>query len=164
MGEPPLLKGAKIDFNAISQLKKKTATASEVDRFDVSNKPSAFCDIELEASPAMAALLKRAPVQSVAWKATTNRLPEPWWQFAYLLFHRDPGLDELPNERDEIIRTFRKYVQLMTHDPVRKNGASALALIDCKPNIAKFGGILTCHSSRHSGARVDTVPSCADSL
>lgn len=155
-----MLKGDKVNFNTTFQLKK--AAASEVDRFDVSNKPSPWCDIELEASQAMVALLKQVPVQSTRWKATTNRLPEPWWQFAHLLFHRDPGLNELSAERDKIIHIFRQYVLLMTHDPVRKNGARALALIDGKPNIAKFGGILTHHSSCNPGDRIDSVPSCAD--
>jgi hypothetical protein len=92
----------------------------------------------------MVALLDQAPVLFPVWMRMTNRLPEPWWQFAHLLLHRDPGLDELPAERDEIIQTFRAHVQLMTHDPVRKNGARALALINCnKPSVAKFGGILT---------------------
>ena len=104
--------------------------------FDVCNKRSAWCDIELETSQEMAALLGQAPVLWPQWKCTTNRLPEPWWQFAYLLLHRDPGLDELPAERDEIIQTFRRHVGLMTHDPVRKNGARALALVNCKPNVA----------------------------
>ena len=157
----PLLKGAKVDFNTASPSKKK-ATASKIDGFDISNKPSAWCDMELEASQAMVALLEQAPVLSAGWNRTTNRLPEPWWQFAHLLLHRDPSLDELPAERDEIIQTFRKHVQLMTHDPVRKNGGRALALIDCKSNIAKFGGILTCPSSCDSGAGIDSVPSCAD--
>ena len=112
----------------------------------------------------MVALLEQAPVQSSGWKATLNRLPERWWQFAHLLFHRDPGLNELSVERDKIIRAFRQHVCLMTHDPVRKNGARALAMIDGKPTIAKFGGILTCHSSRDPGDRIDSVPSCADSV
>ncbi len=94
--------------------------------------------MELEASEAMVALIKRAPNQSAGWKRTTNRLPEPWWQFAHLLFHRDPMLNKLPAERDAIIQRFRKHILLMTHDPVRKNGARALALIDGKPSIAHF--------------------------
>jgi type II secretory pathway component PulJ len=149
VGEKLLLKGEKFEIRTAYQSKK--ATTSEVDQFDVSNKPSTWCDIELEASQAMAALLKKAPVQSTGWKVTANRLPEPWWQFAHLLFHRDPGLNELLAERDEIIRTFRQHVLLMTHDPVRKNGARALALIDGKPYIEKFGGMLTCRSSYNPG-------------
>jgi len=110
----------------------------------------------------MLALLKKAPVQSAGWKVTANRLPEPWWQFAHLLFHRDPGLDKLSAERDEIIYTFRQHVLLMTHDPVRKNGTRALALIDGKPDTAEFGGILTGHSSCNPRDRINTVPSCSD--
>lgn len=140
---------------------KKKATASEVDRFDVGKKPSAWCDIELEASQAMVALLEQAPVQSAGWKVTANRLPEPWWRFAHLLFHRDPGLDELSAERDKIIHAFRRHVLFMTHDPVRKNGARALALIDGTPDFAKFDSILTCRSSGNPGDRIDSVSSCA---
>ena len=61
----------------------------------------------------------------------------------HLLLHCDLGLDELPAECDEITQTFRAYVELMTHDPVWKNGAGVLALVNCKPGIARFGGILT---------------------
>ena len=122
----------------ISTTLKKKATASEVDQFDANTKLSACCDIELEASEAMVALIERAPDQSAGWMRTTNRLPEPWWQFAHLLFHRDSTLNELPAERDAVVQAFRKRVLLMTHDPVRKNGARALALIDGKPNTAHF--------------------------
>ena len=86
----------------------------------------------------MVALIEQAPDQSAGWKRTANRLPESWWQFAHLLLHRDRKLNELPVERDAIICTFRKHIMLMTHDPVRKNGARALALIDCKLDIAHF--------------------------
>jgi len=132
VGQPPLLKGVKVSLNTTK------VTASEVDQFDANTKLSAWCDIELEASKGMTALIECAPDQSTGWKRTTNRLPEPWWQFAHLLFHRDSTLNELPAERDAIIQTFRNHVLLMTHDPVRKNGARALALIDGKPNIAQF--------------------------
>lgn len=84
----------------------------------------------------MAALLRRAPDQSAGWKRSANRLPESWWRFAYLLFHRDPQLNELPAERDEITDKFRQFVLLMTHDPVRKNGARALAIVDRKHDVA----------------------------
>jgi hypothetical protein len=137
VGEPPLLKGVKVEFNTAPR-SKKNLTASEVDRFDDSSKPSARCDIELETSEAMAEVLKRAPDQSAGWKNSGNRLPEPWWRFAYLLFHRDSSLDELPAECDRIIRIFRKHILVMTHDPIRKNGARALALIDRKPEHAKL--------------------------
>ena len=99
----------------------------------------------------MEALLEQAPVLSGVLKDTANRLPEPWWQFAHLLLHCDPGLDELPAEHDQIIRTFRGHVLLMTHDPARKNGSTAVALIDGKSDIAKFSSILTCHSSCDPG-------------
>ena len=135
MGKPPLLKGIKVDPATTLKVK---ATASEVDRFDASTKLSAWCDIELEASEAMVALIQHAPDQSAGWKRTANRLPEPWWWFAHLLFHRDPRLDGLPAERDAIAQMFRKHILLMTHDPVRKNGVRALALIDRKPNVAHF--------------------------
>lgn len=135
MGDPPLLKGIKANLS--TNLKTK-ATASEVDQFDANTRPSAWCDIELEASEAMVALIKQAPDHSAGWKRTANRLPESWWQFAHQLFHRDPKLNELPAERDTIIQTFRKHIFSMTHDPVRKNGARALALIDRKLDIAHF--------------------------
>jgi hypothetical protein len=160
VGEQPLLKGDKVNFDTAFQL--KTKAPASLDKFDISNKPSPLRDIELEASQEMVVLLKRAPDQSAGWKATANRLPEPWWQFAHLLFHRDPGLDELSAERDEILHTFRQRILLMTHDPVRKNGARALALIDGKPTIAKFRSVLTCHSSCNPGDRINSVPSCTD--
>ena len=109
-----------------------------VDEFDANTRPRTWCNIELETSEPMAELLEQAPDQSAGWKRSTNRLPESWWRFAYLLFHRDSQLNELPAERDEIIRTFRKSVLLMTHDPVRKNGARALAMVDRKHGIAQF--------------------------
>lgn len=84
----------------------------------------------------MAKLLEQAPDQSAGWMRSANRLPESWWRFAHLLFLRDPQLNELSAERDEIASTFRNYVLLMTHDPVRKNGARALAIINRKPDIA----------------------------
>lgn len=135
MGQPPLLKGVKVGLNIAP---KQTVTPSEVDQFDAITKQSPWCEIELEASEAMTALIERAPDQSAGWKFTINRLPETWWRFAHLLFHRDPALNELPAERDAIIQTFRNHILLMTHDPVRKNGARALALIDGKPNISHF--------------------------
>jgi len=42
----------------------------------------------------MTEVLKKAPDQSALWKDKKNRLPEPWWQFLYLLFHRDAGLGD----------------------------------------------------------------------
>ncbi len=143
MGEPPLPKGVKVDLRITSQSKRK-ARASESLQFDDNTKSSTWCAIDLDASEAMVALVEQAPDQSAGWKDMTNRLPEPWWKFAYLLFHRDPRLDDLAAERDEIIQRFRKHVLLMTHDPIRKNGTRALALIDRKPSIANFGGVLTC--------------------
>ena len=137
MGQPPLLKGVRVEFNTALQSKKRT-TAIEIDRFDNSNKPSPWCDVELETSEAMAEVLERAPDQSAWWKNTQNRLPETWCRFAYLLFHRDPSLDGLPAEHDAIIQRFRKYILMMTHDPIRKHGTSALALIDRKPEIVKL--------------------------
>ena len=101
--------------------------------------------IDLGATKALMALVEQAPDQSSGWKDMTNRLPEPWRQFAYLFFHRDPRLNRLAAERDGIIERFRKYVEWMTHDPIRKNGNRALVLIDRKPSIANIGGILTCN-------------------
>lgn len=117
---------------------KTKATPSEVDQFDVNTKLNSWCDVELEVTKDMAALIESVPDQSAGWKRTTNRLPEPWWQFLHLLFHRNTTLNELPVARDAIIKAFRNHINLMTHDPVRKNGARALALIDGKPNIAHF--------------------------
>jgi hypothetical protein len=51
---------------------KKNLTASEVDRFDDSSKPSAWCDIKLETSEAMAEVLKWAPDQLAGWKNSGN--------------------------------------------------------------------------------------------
>ena len=144
MGEPLLPKGVKVDFYATAQSKRKV-TASDLDQFDDSTKSITWCAIDLDASEAMVALVEQAPDQSTGWKDMTNRLPEPWWQFAYLLFHRDPRLDDLAAEHDGIIQRFRKHVLLMTHNLIRKNGTRALALIDRKPGIANVGGILTCN-------------------
>jgi len=51
----------------------------------------------------MTEVLKKAPDQSALWKDKKNRLPEPWWRFLYLLFHRDAGLGGLHAERNGII-------------------------------------------------------------
>jgi len=131
-GEAPLLKGDKCEFNAASQSKKK-AIASEMDQFDSSNKLEPWSEKTLEASEEMTRVLDSAPDQSAGWRIMSNRLSESWWRFAYLLFHRDPGLDELPAERDQIIEEFRHHILMMTHDPIRKNAARALALIERKP-------------------------------
>ena len=160
-GEQPLLKGDRLSFTTTFKSRKK-ATVSEIDRFNVSNKPSHWCNMELEASQAMEALLKQAPVQSGVLKDTANQLPEPWWQFAHLLLHHDPGLNKLPVEHDQITCTFCDHVLLMTHNPVCKNGSRVVALIDGKSDIAKFSSILTCHSSCNPGERINSVPSCAD--
>ena len=160
MGEPPLLKHAKIDFGATSQLK----NASEVDTFNGNNKPDRLSDISLDASEDMVTLINQAPDQSAGWRDTPNQLPEPWWRFAYLLFHHDPRLNALSSECKGIIKRFRQHVQLMTHDPIHKNGARALALIDCKPNFAHFGGILTCNSRCNSSTWLDSTLSWMDRM
>jgi len=69
VGKPPLLKGIKVDPTTTPKTK---VTASEVDRFDASTKPSTWCDIELEASEAMVALIEHAPDQSAGWERSTN--------------------------------------------------------------------------------------------
>jgi hypothetical protein len=145
VGYPPLLNGARVDFNTALQPRKKT-TATELDRFDNTKKSSPWCDIELETSEAMADVLETAPDQSAWWKDTRNRLPEPWWRFLYLLFHRDPGLDGLRAEHDGIIQRFRHYILLMTHDPIRKHGTRALALIERKPKIVKLFMVMDAYS------------------
>ena len=80
-------------------------------------------------------VLKKAPDQTTWWKDKHDRLPEPWWRFLYLHFHRDPGLGGLDAEYNGIIRRFRNYVLVMSHSPVHKHAASALALVDRKPKI-----------------------------
>ena len=159
-GEPPLLKHAKVAFSAAPQLN----NASEVDAFDGTSNSGKWFEFALDTSEEMVALLNQAPDQSTGWKDTVNRLPEPWWRFAHLLFHRDPRLNALSSECKGIIKRFRQHVQLMTHDPIRKNGARALALIDCKPNFAHFGGVLTCNSRCNSSAWLDSTPSWTDGM
>ena len=85
VGEQPLPKGDKCDFN--TTFKPKKVTTSEVDRMDVGKKLSTWCEIELQASQAMVALLKQTPVQYAGWKITANQLLEPWWQFAFHHIH-----------------------------------------------------------------------------
>ena len=136
-GYPPEPNGVRVEFNTNSQLRKK-ATTCEIDAFDNINKQTPYHDIELDTSDAMTEVLKRAPKQSAWWKDKRGRLPELWWQFLYLLFHRDPGLGGLDAECNGIIRRFRKYVLLMPHDPMRKHRASALALVDHKSQIVKL--------------------------
>ena len=160
MDEPPLLKHVKIDFVATSQLK----NASEVDAFDCNNKPDRWSEYALDASEDMVTLINQAPDLSTGWRDSDKRLPEPWWRFAYLLVHRDPRLDALSAECNGIIKTFRQHIQLMTHDPIRKNGARALALIDRKPNSANFGGVLTCKPRCNSSAWLESTPSCTDGM
>ena len=104
-----------------------------MDQFDSSNKLEPWSEKTLEASEEMTRVLDSAPNQSAGWRIMSNRLSESWWRFAYLLFHRDLGLDELPAERDQIIEEFRHHILMMTHDPIRKNAARALALIERKP-------------------------------